>query len=82
MFLVADGTRKHTLQTALNLGEQAHSLIGRKPTILLLNKYDLHAQWELSADTRVENYPTFYCSALTGQGVEESFYKLAGMLVK
>lgn len=80
LILVADGTRKQTLQSALDLGQQAHSVVGQKPTVLLLNKYDLDDLWELSSDPQVEGYPVSRCSALSGQGVEQAFHDLASML--
>jgi len=82
LLLVADGTRKQTLRTALDLGEQASQVVGRKPTLLLLNKYDLIDQWQLPTDVPTTDYPSLYCSALDGRGVTEAFHRLAGMLAK
>ena len=81
-FLVADGTRGHTLQTALNLGDQARRTIGHKPGVLLINKHDLQDQWELPDDVSTGGYPAAVCSALSGQGVNDGFIRLAGMLAQ
>ena len=45
--LVVDGTRRATLETARQLQEKATDAVGPVPFILLLNKLDLAAQWEI-----------------------------------
>ena len=82
LILVADGTRENTLPTALDLAEQAYQVIGRKPALLLINKYDLIDQWQLPTDIPTADYPSFCCSALNGHGVAQAFHRLAGMLVE
>ncbi|GAB2511380.1 Rab family GTPase [Pseudoxanthomonas sangjuensis] len=81
LLLVADGTRADTVDTALELREQAQRLLGRAlPAVLLLNKNDLAGEWEV-APARIEKLaaqlPVFSASALSGAGVEEAFAALA-----
>lgn len=79
--LVADGTRRNTLTSALALKQEVDQTLNAPPYQLLLNKVDLKADWELEE----EDYLMFKekkiqyreSSALTGAAVEEAFEKLA-----
>lgn len=81
LLLVADGTREHTVDVALNLRERANQLLGRDlPSVLILNKADLVGEWGLSQPRLRELQallPVFAASAKTGDGVEASFDALA-----
>jgi GTPase SAR1 family protein len=46
--LVADGTRRATLEKALELNERIVGQVGELPFVMLLNKSDLSADWELT----------------------------------
>ncbi|MDR2076048.1 MAG: GTP-binding protein [Desulfovibrio sp.] len=80
-FIVADGTRRDTLDTALNLRTLALNLTGPVPHSLLLNKADLAPAWEVTTEDlaalREGGLPIFETSAKTGLGVEEAFAALA-----
>lgn len=84
-FLVVDGTRKPTWDTALNLQKLVNSQIGNKPFILLLNKADLQEQWEINnldiAEQLQQGRMVIHTSAKTGTGVEEAFTQLATKLL-
>ncbi|TYD33414.1 hypothetical protein CEK63_15165 [Xanthomonas sontii] len=84
LLLVADGTRAHTLDTVLELREQAERIVGRSlPAVLVLNKCDMADQWDVTpAHVRklAEQLPTFSASARVGHGVEEAFAALAAQL--
>ncbi|HNJ40987.1 MAG TPA: Rab family GTPase, partial [Acidobacteriota bacterium] len=45
--LVVDGTRRTTLQTAIELQRTVEEAVGKVPFILVLNKSDLIYEWEL-----------------------------------
>jgi small GTP-binding protein len=79
--LVADGTRRVTLDKALTLDEKVKASIGTVPAILLLNKNDLVDQWEIEADSERNlvdrGWMVLRTSAKTGEGVEEAFHGLA-----
>ncbi|PNS08798.1 Rab family GTPase [Solilutibacter silvestris] len=85
ILLVADGTREDTVDTALELREQAWRLLGREvPVVLMLNKSDLADAWAISQDRIRElqaQLPTFTASAKTATGVEEAFAALARELL-
>lgn len=85
LLLVADGTRKETVDAALSLREQVHQQHGRAlPSVLMLNKADLVEEWALSphAIRELERVlPVFTTSAKTGEGVEETFQALVKGLV-
>ncbi|WP_310598999.1 Rab family GTPase [Desulfobulbus sp.] len=86
-FVVADGTRAETLDTALELRSLVLDQVGEVPNALLVNKADLADQWELTESTlnqaKAEGIPVFHTSAKTGQSVEEAFRTLAeAMLMK
>mgnify|MGYP001793405486 FL=1 len=79
--LVVDGTRKSTLQTALELQQRVEGSIGKVPFILVLNKWDLQDEWELDAESieaiESKGWIVIKTSAKTGLNVEEIFYTLA-----
>jgi small GTP-binding protein len=83
LVLVADGTRAGTLDSARQLYRQACAEIGEVPAVLMVNKFDLLADWEISPDqlARVRGeLPLFETSALNGEGVEAAFEALCGVL--
>ncbi|MCD4719136.1 MAG: GTP-binding protein [Desulfobacula sp.] len=77
---VADGTRKTTLATALNLKEIVENTIGKIPFILVVNKLDLRDQWEIDPltleDIREKGTIVIQTSAKTGDEVKEVFQLL------
>ena len=79
--LVADGTRYATLDTAVALQRRAESVIGRVPFLLLLNKSDLDAEWQVDQaalwKTAEGGWTVVKTSAKTGAGVDDAFTKLA-----
>jgi small GTP-binding protein len=79
-FLVVDGTREATLETAYILRERAEEALGKIPFILLLNKADLVDEWEIGQasieELRRNNWPILRTSAKTGEKVEEAFFNL------
>ncbi len=79
--LVADGTRRETLNKAIILKDGAEVVIGKKPFILLLNKVDLEDNWEIDPniinDFVQKDWMVMTTSAKTGHGVEEAFQMLA-----
>ena len=79
--LVADGTRRATLDTARMLQQRVKEQIGDLPFILLLNKADLADDWEIEESTieeyRGQGWRMLKTSAKSGQNVEEAFQLLA-----
>ncbi len=79
--LVADGTRHATLDTATALQQKAESVVGRVPFLLLLNKADLDADWQVNERARwklaEQGWRVLKTSAKTGAGVEDAFVRLA-----
>lgn len=84
-FLVVDGTRRRTFDTAIDLQRRAVTATGNAPFVTLLNKADRTAEWELeeaiTADLDGRGWPWRPTSALTGLGVEEAFVALAGQML-
>jgi hypothetical protein len=83
--LVADGTRRGTLDTAVDLRGRVEERLGRIPFVLLLNKDYRTAEWEVDAAAverlRRQGWDVFRTSAKTGDGVADAFGALArGML--
>lgn len=80
-FVVADGTRKETLDAALSIRKLALEIIGDVPCYLLLNKADLAECWEITGDmlaeAEKEGVKTIMTSAKTGQSVSTAFETLA-----
>ncbi len=82
--LVIDGTRKESLQSALDLISLVEENIGPLPFVAVVNKSDL--TWELT-ETDIEaalspfKYTWMSSSAKTGENVELAFETLANLLV-
>ena len=77
---VVDGTRKETVTEMLEEADEVRAKFGNVPAIVLVNKADLVADWELDAaalDAISERFPVRKTSALTGEGVEEAFVELS-----
>lgn len=81
--LVADGTRRHTIDTAFALHEAAQRAIGKVPFILAINKADLADSWEIDPTT-LERFgvPVVRTSAKSGDQVEDTFATLARAMVR
>ena len=85
-FLVADGTRRNTLDTMMSLQQRVEKTIGQVPFIVLLNKAALREQWE--ADDAAINelarrgWPVHLTSAKTGTGVEDAFLALTKRMLE
>jgi small GTP-binding protein len=84
--LVADGTRAVTLDTARSLQKKAEAALGHAPFVLMLNKSDLTAGWEIGeqalADLREKGWDIIRASARSGLGVEEAFLLLAKRILE
>jgi len=84
--LVVDGTRRATLDQALQLHARARAQLGPVPFSLLLNKSDLEPQWDLDpsalAGPQSEGWRIERTSALTGAGVEPALRSLAADLLQ
>jgi small GTP-binding protein len=79
--LVADGTRKATLDKALQLEQRVREEVGVVPFVFVINKCDLQPDWEVAppfeAEMAAKNWSVLHSSAKTGEGVEEAFSLLA-----
>ena len=85
-FLVADGTRRNTLDTMMSLQQRVEETIGQVPFIVLLNKDDLRKQWEID-DAAINElpqrgWPVCRTSARTGAGVEDAFLALTKRMLE
>lgn len=82
--LVADGTRHATLATATALQQKAEAVVGRVPFLLLLNKADLEAEWQVDEAAlwklAEQGWVVATTSAKSGAGVEDAFTKLASKM--
>ncbi|MBP7461458.1 MAG: GTP-binding protein [Candidatus Delongbacteria bacterium] len=83
--LVIDGTRRYTVETALNLKRVVHQTVGEIPCLFLINKADIRAEWEIEEPDiqRIihEGGPIIMTSAKTGEGVEDAFMQLTQMII-
>jgi len=84
--LVADGTRKDTLEVAKDLKELVFNTVGAKDFYLLINKSDLSDLWEIDdellSEIAVAGWKVIKTSAKTGANVDETFASLAELIVK
>jgi small GTP-binding protein len=78
--LVADGTRRATLDLARQIQRRVAHARGPLPFALLVNKADLKDQWEIEddelKDLMGQGWSVLISSAKTGQSVEEAFLTL------
>ena len=79
--LVADGSRRATLEHAMELHARVTGVVGAIPFVLVLNKSDLVKQWEID-DARIaaltaQEWAVRRTSARDGTGVEAVFAELA-----
>ncbi|HEY4977775.1 MAG TPA: Rab family GTPase [Candidatus Acidoferrum sp.] len=78
--LVADGTRRASLEKALALEQKVREEVGKIPFILVINKSDLIQEWELDptleAQFIAKEWSILRCSAKNGENVEEAFVQL------
>ena len=84
-FLVADGTRRVTLDQALELQKRVAGQLDPAVFLLLLNKSDLAPQWEVD-EARMSalgsgRFTVIKTSAKEGAGVEEAFAELARRMI-
>lgn len=82
--VVADGTRAETSHKALELDRVAREYLGDVPSLFLLNKSDLEADWELDdqiASRLLAPGVGVRTSAKTGEGVETAFLELATRMI-
>lgn len=84
-FLVIDGTRKATVDVAMQLDHKIQEAFGPTPRICAINKKDLLTEWELDESTTqsmsLPERPMIHTSASTGEGVEELFQQMGTMLL-
>jgi len=84
--LVADGTRRATLDTALALHDSAQSVVPNVPFTLVVNKADLEPEWEIDQallDGLVRRgWRVLKTSAKTGADVDEAFATLARAMIE
>lgn len=84
-FLIVDGCRRDTLETAERLRSEIDAAYPNVPCLLLLNKSDIRPQWEISdaalAPFVVAQAQILETSAKTGEHVELAFHRLAVRLL-
>ena len=83
--LVADGTRRSTLDRAISIQQRAFKKVGDVPFLLLVNKADLASHWELN-DTDLQSlvalgWRILHTSAKSGEAVENAFKILAEAMI-
>ena len=85
-FLVIDGTRRETLETARILQDRAEEAIGKVPFVVVINKSDLKSEWEIDTPILDESLSgsiaVIETSAKTGRGVEEIFTTLTNKMME
>lgn len=79
--LVADGTRRDTLDKAIDLHSRARTALGEVPFILVVNKTDRSEDWAIGEAVLDEHakqgWAIVRTSAKLGSGVEEAFATMA-----
>jgi small GTP-binding protein len=84
--LIVDGTRRSTLEKALQLQHSVEASLGQVPFVVVLNKADLTSEWEIDdpaiAGLAARGWTLIKGSAKTGLGVEEMFLTLVDKMLK
>jgi small GTP-binding protein len=85
-FLVADGTRKETLEVAEGLQKLVFNTIGNKSFYLLINKSDLMDEWEITENAlnllSEQGWKIIKTSAKLGQHVDDAFLGLCRSILQ
>lgn len=83
--LVADGTRRATIDKAIALEQRAREEVGALPFVFIINKCDLLQEWEvdksLEAELTAREWTILHSSAKTGENVEQAFSLLTQKLL-
>jgi small GTP-binding protein len=83
--LVADGTRRATLEKAVDLERKVREEVGELPFVFVVNKSDLVEEWQLDptleAQFAAKNWSILRSSAKTGENVEEAFLLLTRKMI-
>jgi len=83
--LVIDGTRRSSLEVALNLRAKVSENIGDIPFVVVINKCDLQAEWEITeediAKLKEKGFDLVRTSAKTDIGIEHCFVRLANKVM-
>jgi small GTP-binding protein len=83
--LVVDGTRRNTLEAAFEIQERIEREIGPVPFVLIVNKIDLKADWEIEPEDlekiKQQGWVVVRTSAKTGEAIEDAFATLAASIV-
>jgi small GTP-binding protein len=83
--LIADGTRRATLEKALELEQKVREEVGVIPFVFLVNKSDLIQEWQLDptleAQFAAKNWTVLRTSAKTGENVEDAFLQLTRKMI-
>jgi small GTP-binding protein len=86
VLLVADGCRKSSLGSAMNLRRVVYDTVGECPMVVAINKVDLLSDWEIDetdiTNLQEDGLQVYKTSAKTGENVEAVFQQLATLLVK
>jgi small GTP-binding protein len=82
--LVIDGTRRETFDTAIALQKRIRATIGDAAFVVVLNKIDLAARWDLAAEATAalarRGWVVVRTSAKTGEGVDVAFERLVSAI--
>lgn len=85
VLLVADGCRKSSLDSAMNLRKIVHNSVGECPMVIAVNKVDLLSNWEVNESDitglHENGLQVYKTSAKTGENVEAVFQQLATLLI-
>jgi small GTP-binding protein len=83
--VVIDGTRRETVDTATSLQEVAREATRNAPFVVVINKVDLVASWDIDArllaSLEGRGWRVLRASAKTGEGVEAAFDILVDSIV-
>ncbi len=84
--LVIDGTRRSTLDVAIDLQQRVSETVGAVPFVCVINKTDLRDSWELQQAEMDElgkrGWVVIGTSAKTGAAVEEMFSTLTRAMMQ
>jgi small GTP-binding protein len=85
--VVADITRRETLDNAVRWGRSIREVCGEIPVVMLINKYDLKDHGQFTPEEAVQvagglGAPSFTTSAKTGENVENAFSTLGRHLIR
>ncbi len=84
-FIVIDGTRRASLDVGIELIEMAQKTAPNAAIIILINKFDLKDEWDITDDDidnlKGQGFDVIITSAKTNYAIDDAFHSIARKMI-